>query len=373
MAVYTQEDGSSALVGRLQAWLRQRPGHGLAVVDHLGQASSATGTSNETYKVLITPRPGARQEAFILRLPPAGEALLQTYDMALQFHTIKGLEGVENLPVVRGRWLEEDPAPLGRPFYLMDFVEGHIASDEPVYVTSGWVVDATDAQRHRMWTSGVEAIARLADVDWRARGLHAYAWPDGHRTAIEQNLERWIGIYAWGTSTFPTREAPPIVQEMQRWLRLNMPQETSVSLNWGDARFANMIFRDFEPVALIDWETAMVGDPEIDLTFFLLLHRHKQLLARRTAAVLPPLGGFLSDEETIAHYEHFRGVRVRNANYYWLFNAFRIFGIRQRMACLQLGWNTIDLEAAEVFRQVPTLHDDIARRMDLGPSGVWNG
>jgi aminoglycoside phosphotransferase (APT) family kinase protein len=370
VAVYTQEDDSSALVDRLQAWLRRRPGYGQAVIDHLGQAASGTGTSNETYKALITPRPGGRQETYILRLPPNRESLLQTYDMALQFSTMKALEGIPNLPVVRGKWLEEDPAALGRPFYLMEFVEGLIASDEPIYVTSGWVVDATDEQRSRMWTSSVEAIGRLAGVDWRARGLQAYEWPDRNRSAIEQNLERWIGIYEWGAASFPAPEIPPIVKEMQRWLQLNLPKETSVSLNWGDARFANMIFRDFEPVALIDWETAMVGDSEIDIMFFLLLHRHKQLLARQRGAVLRELRGFLSDEETIAHYERFRGVQLRNANYYWLFNAYRIYGIRQRMACLQLGWNMIDLDTAETIRTVPTLHDDIARRMDLSPSSI---
>ena len=36
-------------------------------------------------------------------------------------------------------------------------------------------------------------------------------------------------------------------------------------LSWGDARIGNVLYRDFEPVAVLDWEMAALGPPELDV------------------------------------------------------------------------------------------------------------
>ena len=36
---------------------------------------------------------------------------------------------------------------------------------------------------------------------------------------------------------------------------------TRTVFNWGDSRIGNMLWRDFEPVAVLDWEMATVGPP----------------------------------------------------------------------------------------------------------------
>lgn len=369
MPIFTGNDDSTVLTERLSAWLRTRPGYESAVVDPISQATSGTGWSNETYKVRFARTPGAEPETCILRIPPREESLLPDYDVVLQYNTMKALEGIDGYPVVRGRWLESDPTPMGRPFFLMEFAHGAPASDSPIYYNAGWVVDASEEERRTMWVSTVDAIGRLASVDWRARGLGMYEWPDRNRSCIEQNLERWERIYDWGASFFPDVPLPAMVVELRDWLRAHLPAEHDIALNWGDARFANIIFRDFRPAALLDWELAMAGDPDIDITFFLFADRHLRLLAGGTGP-LPTLTGFLPEAATLERYERTTGRKVRNPNFYWLFNAYRIYGVRQRIAGLSVKWGIRDRADAIRLREVPTLADDVRRRMAMGPAEV---
>jgi aminoglycoside phosphotransferase (APT) family kinase protein len=362
MPIFEGDGDVDSLRPRLEGWLRRKQGYAQASIADLSSASAGTGWSNETYKVTISRMPDSEPETLILRLPPRGEALLKDYDIALQFRTMSALQGIDGYPVVAGRWLENDASILGRPFYFMEYARGMTPTDKPIYHTAGWVKDASDAERRRLWLSSVETIARLADVDWRGRGLDVYEWPDRNRSCIAQNIDHWTRVYEWG-QTFLPREEVPIVTALRGWLERNAPREEQVAFNWGDSRFANMVYRDFEPVALLDWEMALVGDPEIDITFFLFCHRHLQLIAHGGDMDAPDLGGFMSEEETLDHYERLRGIKVRNANFYWLFNAYRIYGVRQRIAGLSVKWGTLDLEAAMRLRAVPTLEGEVARRM----------
>ena len=50
-------------------------------------------------------------------------------------------------------------------------------------------------------------------------------------------------------------------------------------LSWGDSRIGNMIFDDFEPVAVLDWEMAALGPRELDLAWLIFLHRFFQDIA----------------------------------------------------------------------------------------------
>lgn len=362
MPIFASQFDGEAMARRLEVWLRGKPGLGEAVVHEVDEATSGAGWSNETYKVSLTPHPGAALERLILRLPPAGEGLLKDYDVVRQFHTMKSLEGVEGYPVVRVRWLEKQPQFLERPFYMMEFVEGQTPHDKPLYITSGWVAGATDEQRRTLWTSTIETVANLARVDWRRTGLVHFQWPDQNRSCIDQHLAMWEDIYDWGAAFLPSAPVP-IVAELRRWLRANMPREETVSFVWGDSRFANVIYRNFRPVALLDWEMSCFGDPEIDFSFIHFCHRHLQLIAHGGNMNAPEMGGVPSEEECMAHYERCRGAPLRHYHYYWLFNAFRIYAVRQRIAGLSVKWKTMDLDAAMQLRAVPTLAEEVGRRM----------
>lgn len=362
MPIFATQFDAADMARRLQDWLRRRPGLGGAVVHEVAEATAGAGWSNETYRVSLSPAPGAAPEKLILRLPPEGESLLMEYDIARQYGTMKALEGIPGYPAARVRWFEGDTSVLGRPFYFMDFAEGRTAADKPVYITSGWIHEADDDERRRLWTSTIQTAANLQKVDWRKTGLAAYQWPDRNRSCIEQHLDWWERIYDWGAGFLPD-EPVPIVVELRRWLRANMPREETVSFVWGDARFANVIYRDFRPVALLDWEMSCFGDPEIDFTYIHFCHRHLQLIAHGGDIHAPEQGGVPSEDECKAIYESHAGRPLRNYDYYWLFNAFRIYCVRQRIAGLSVKWDTMALDDAMRLRAVPTLEWEVGTRM----------
>jgi aminoglycoside phosphotransferase (APT) family kinase protein len=50
-----------------------------------------------------------------------------------------------------------------------------------------------------------------------------------------------------------------------RWLRERLPERADPPcVNWGDARAANLLFDNGEVRAVLDWEGACLGDPEVD-------------------------------------------------------------------------------------------------------------
>ena len=71
----------------------------------------------------------------------------------------------------------------------------------------------------------------------------------------------------------------PLLAECFDWLEANLPDDDTAALSWGDGRIGNMMFADNEVVAVLDWEMAAVGPPEIDLGWMLYLHMFFQDLA----------------------------------------------------------------------------------------------
>ena len=50
-------------------------------------------------------------------------------------------------------------------------------------------------------------------------------------------------------------------------------------LVWGDSRIGNVLYRDFRPVAVLDWEMATLGPRELDVAWIIFAHMVFQELA----------------------------------------------------------------------------------------------
>ncbi|MFC7587591.1 phosphotransferase [Nonomuraea antimicrobica] len=92
-------------------------------------------------------------------------------------------------------------------------------------------------------------------------------------------------------------------------------------LTWGDARIGNMMFRDFAPVAVLDWEMAAVGPRELDLSWMIFLHRFFQDLTKD--AGLPGLPGFMLRDDVCRTYRELTGHEPRDLDFYELYAALR--------------------------------------------------
>ena len=68
-----------------------------------------------------------------------------------------------------------------------------------------------------------------------------------------------------------------------------------------------MMFRDFEPVAVLDWEMAAVGPREIDIAWMIYLHRFLDDIAVQVG--LPGMPHFMRLDDVTATYEHMRATR----------------------------------------------------------------
>ena len=155
----------------LAAWLRRRLPEASGLEVSALRAPKA-GVSNETFLFDVDYQVGgaAKHERLVARLEPRDFLVFPEYDLGRQYEVMARLAGTSvRVPTVR--WLEHDPATLGGAFYVMDAVDGEVPSEVPSYHVYGWVHDLPPDRRARIWWQGVEAMADVHALDWRALGL----------------------------------------------------------------------------------------------------------------------------------------------------------------------------------------------------------
>ena len=73
---------------------------------------------------------------------------------------------------------------------------------------------------------------------------------------------------------------------------------------WGDSRVGNVLYQDFKPVAVLDWEMATLGPREMDVAWMVFAHMVFQELAG--LAGMPGLPDFMREDDVQGHL---RGAR----------------------------------------------------------------
>jgi aminoglycoside phosphotransferase (APT) family kinase protein len=92
-------------------------------------------------------------------------------------------------------------------------------------------------------------------------------------------------------------------------------------LSWGDARVGNILFRDFEPVAVLDWEAAAAGPRELDLGWLIFFHQYFQRFATMFGVEGMPL--FLEQRRVLARYADLTGHQAQDMDWYLAYAALR--------------------------------------------------
>jgi aminoglycoside phosphotransferase (APT) family kinase protein len=310
---------------QLTGWLQRKLPDATGVAVGEITLPSGSGFSNETLLIDASWRDGASpvDARLVARVKPTAYAIFPEYDLYRQYRTME-LLGPTGIPVPKMRWYEDDASVLGQPFYVMERVDGVIPSDHPPFAHGGWLFDATPAQQSELALSALAVLAELHELDWRKLGFDFLARPDYGATPFAQQLGYYTMMLRWAAAG----RAMPVVDATLAWLEANRPQhEPAPSLTWGDARIGNMIFRDFRPVAVLDWEMVTLGPGEVDLAWWLVLDRY------HTEGVgAQPLPGFPSREKIVARYEEIVGRRVQDLFYYEVWGAFRFALVLIRIA-----------------------------------------
>ncbi len=308
----------------LAPWLRGKfPDADDVRVENLERPS--LGLSNDTALFDAVRVQGGQEvrKRLVARIMPTDRFVFPEYDLAQQYRVMQCLAKTD-VPVPKMLWFEEDPSILGTPFFVMEAVTGEAPSDVPPYHSAvGMCFELSPAERARLWWSGIEALARVHRVDWRGVGLDFLGDPSDPRDAMERELKVWLDYFEWARD----EEPQPVLDAGAKWLQENLPTPARMTLCWGDARLPNMLFRDLEVVAVLDWEMAFIGDPIADLAWWLFLDWNHS-----DGYGIPRLEGFPSREETIARYEELTGTKVENLHYYEAFGAFRFGAIMAKMA-----------------------------------------
>jgi aminoglycoside phosphotransferase (APT) family kinase protein len=213
------------------------------------------GASNELFEI----RRGDLRLA--LRRPPAKVPEGRNESMLREYRVLRALADTD-VPHPRVVAACDDPAVLGACFYLMEYVDGWSCMQ-----ADGWPPPFDrdlEARRGLAWEL-VDAIAALARVDWRARGLEGFGRPEGFH---ERQVDRWLAHLA----RFRFRDIPGL-EEAAAWLRRYRPRAYRPGILHGDYQFANVMFRHGAPArlaAIVDWEMATIGDPLLDLGWVLM-------------------------------------------------------------------------------------------------------
>jgi aminoglycoside phosphotransferase (APT) family kinase protein len=239
--------------------------------------------------------------------------------LATQFELISRVAACCDIPLPRLRWNVPDGGPLGTPFFVMDRVDGRIPLDNPPYVFTGWLLDATPAERARLQLTSVQILATLHAVPAEAVAVPALRPPAG-QGALRRHFEGQLDYYRWALADDGVRV--PIIERSLDWLELHWPRDPGPDvLCWGDARIGNIIYRGFEPVAVLDWEMAAVAPRELDVGWFIFLHRFFQDIAESFGADGIP--DFLRRSDVERCYQELTGWRLRDMDFYLTYAALR--------------------------------------------------
>jgi aminoglycoside phosphotransferase (APT) family kinase protein len=196
----------------------------------------------------------------------------------------------------------------------MDFVDGW----SPISVDEWPEPFLSDLdERRALAVELVDAIARLARLDWRARGLEGLGRPDGFH---ERQVDRWYAHL----DRFRFRDLPGL-DEAGAWLRDHKPRSYQPGIMHGDYQFANVMFAHGAPArltAIVDWEMGTVGDPLLDLAWVVMGWPDEG--EDRSGSGYVDFTGMPDKADLLEHYATVSGRDVDEIDYYVVLARFKM-------------------------------------------------
>ena len=309
---------------RLEAWLATRlPAGADPSVPSLA-VPETNGMSSETLLFDAEWRNGTgpRRRALVARLAPEPSAVpvFPRYDLERQFRVMQEVGTRSPVPVPTVLWSEPDPGPVGAPFFVMERVEGDVPPDVlPYNFGDSWLFDASADEQRRLQEASVGVLADVHGVDG-AEQVFGFLAEDGSAadSALRRHVDDQWAYYRWAMGDLRL----PVLERAFAWLEDHWPDDPGPTvLSWGDSRIGNVMYRDFVPVAVLDWEMAALGPRELDLAWMVFLHRFFEDLAARYG--LPGMPSFLRRDEVAAGYEARTGHAPRHLDWHLVYAALR--------------------------------------------------
>jgi len=186
----------------------------------------------------------------IARRDPLG-SVLET-DREIETAVLLALHGIDTVPSPTLRWADLTGERTGRPCLVMDLTPG---------VCDGFVLSGPDPLEERTALAHhiYDHLAAIHRVDWRELGLAGVLDEPGE-AAADAAVDHWEA-----TLRRVQVEPQPELTYVMAWLRDHAPTSTVTTLVHGDFKPGNVLLEGGRVTAVLDWETAHLGDPHEDL------------------------------------------------------------------------------------------------------------
>ena len=308
------------------------------------------GQSNPTYRVT------AGEHRWVLRRKPPGVLLASAHAIEREYRVMAALAG-SGVPVPRMHALCEDPAVIGSPFFVMDFVEGRVFADPAL-------PGLANEQRGAIYDEMNRVIAALHGVDLQAAGLADYGRPQNY---LARQIDRWTRQYRASET-----ERIDAMERLIDWLPAHRPEGDETALVHGDFRIDNLIFHPTEPrvLAVLDWELSTLGHPLVDLAYHGMAWRvtpteFRGLKGHDLAAL-----GIPSEAAYLADYSGRTGrAELPHWDYYLAFNMFRMAAILQGILARSRQGSAASAHAERTGQQARPMAEAGWRQVQLVQAG----
>src|SRR5262245_13279891 len=333
----------------LEGWMRRRLGDpGLTIGDL--RTPGGTGVANETVLFAVKRSPGAGAgptEGYVARLATP-DSLSLDYGLSVHHRMYETMMAFPSVPTPDVLGYEADAGVVGAPFFVMQKVEGVVPADRPSWATEGFIVDAEPGERRALWERTVRMLAELHRLE---REPFLFLRTGATESGVGDCLDHWMRALRWARPEEPL----PLVQECEEWLLAHQPPVTALS--WGDSRLPNVIYRDFTPVALLDWDLVSLAGPQADLAWWMIMEPEE---SRR-------LAGIGTHHELLDLWEDATGQRATDLRWYFAFGAYRLAAIFARLFSMMVARGQMTAEAARAELRRGNHVRLISGLLDLAP------
>lgn len=209
---------------------------------------------------------------------------------------------------------------IGAPFYVTAKVSG-------IVLQSGrYTTPLSPANARALSLSIADTLAALHLLDPRAAGL-----ADFSRTGqyLIRQVDRWDRLHAASAS----REVPKLAK-LAAGLRAGVPHTERIAVLHGDFRLENILVSAASPgriAAVLDWESAALGDPLADLGLLLAFWEGAGAPAKHIATAHTTGRGFPAVRQMAERYAAKSGFDLSRLGWYVALNYYRVAGLLEAL------------------------------------------
>jgi aminoglycoside phosphotransferase (APT) family kinase protein len=242
----------SDFVTRLEDFLAEKA---QGTVRILAARQLAGGASRDTWRVDadVASGPEAGKHSYVLRRDQGGTITDDALSREQEFRLLEIVYRA-GVAVARPRWLCIDPAVLGAPFLVGDWLDGEAVGRRVVRDPSLAEARAKLPRQMGEQLAKIHAVGTVPHLDFLPRS-------EPGKSPAACALER-CAQQLWRLG-----EPHPALELSLRWLRKNAPACAECVLLHGDFRLGNLMVGPNGLVGIFDWEFAHLGDPAEDLAW----------------------------------------------------------------------------------------------------------